>query len=254
MKAEREQEKQAFLAKQSRAETLQVDIEKFQSSVDQVLQVEAERRQLNRDYAIVKGNHQQMLERIEKARLTREVETSNDLGVRDRPAGRQGHGPLRCAAQDGHPEAHDPPGRHRAPAVHRAARQRDHTPPAHRVASRYPDRIVPFDSPPVRETTEASVLASLMGQVALVVEQESTAQGIVKETMTHFEPGENVYLVLNKCKAASSPANAATGMATGTAPLVRPRPSRRSEEPALSGLGESSGGQPQRPRYGLGSR
>ena len=85
MKAERGQEKQAFLAKQPRAETLQVDIEKFQSSVDPVLQVEAERRQLTRDYAIVKGNHQQMLERIEKARLTREVDTSKDLGVRDRP-------------------------------------------------------------------------------------------------------------------------------------------------------------------------
>ncbi len=111
MKAEREREKQAFLAKQdqttvvrslstnplyqqlklrlaeaeadivaqqSRAETLQADIEKYQSSVDQVLQVEAEQQQLNRDYAILKGNHQQMLERIEKARLTREVDTSVD--------------------------------------------------------------------------------------------------------------------------------------------------------------------------------
>ncbi len=69
------------------------------------------------------------------------------------------------------------------------------------VASRYPDRIVLFDSPPVLETTEASVLASLMGQVVIVVEQDSTTQGIVKETLAHFETTDNVFLVLNKCKA-----------------------------------------------------
>ena len=68
------------------------------------------------------------------------------------------------------------------------------------MASRYPDRIVLFDSPPILETTEAGVLASLMGQVVLVVEQDSTAQGIVQETLAHFESTENVYLVLNKCK------------------------------------------------------
>jgi hypothetical protein len=60
-----------------------------------------------------------------------------------------------------------------------------------------------------------------MGQVVLVVEQESTAQGIVKETMAHFESVENVYLVLNRCKVTSSPAKTATAM--GTATLVRPR-------------------------------
>jgi protein-tyrosine kinase len=69
------------------------------------------------------------------------------------------------------------------------------------VASRYPDRIVLFDSPPVLETTEASVLASLMGQVVIVVEHDSTAQGVVKEALAHFETTENVFLVLNKCKA-----------------------------------------------------
>jgi hypothetical protein len=43
-----------------------------------VLQVESEQQQLNRDYAILKTNHGQLLERIEKARLTREVDTSVD--------------------------------------------------------------------------------------------------------------------------------------------------------------------------------
>lgn len=111
LKDEREQRKQAFLAgmgkdsvvkslsrnplyqqlklrlseaeseiaeKQTRVESLKRDIEKYQASVDRVLQVEAEQQQLNRDYSILVKNHSQMLERIETARLTREVDTSID--------------------------------------------------------------------------------------------------------------------------------------------------------------------------------
>jgi len=44
------------------------------------------------------------------------------------------------------------------------------------LASRYSDRIVLFDSPPLLETSEASVLASQMGQVVIVVESESTSK------------------------------------------------------------------------------
>ena len=40
------------------------------------------------------------------------------------------------------------------------------------IANRYPDRIVIFDSPPLLLTSEAHVLASHMGQIALVVEAE----------------------------------------------------------------------------------
>ena len=111
MKEQREQAKQSFLAKQDRSsvvkslsgnpiyqqlrlrlseaesdivtqqalvDNLKVEIEKYQASVDQVLQVEAEQQQLNRDYTILKTNHGQILERIEKARLTREVDNSVD--------------------------------------------------------------------------------------------------------------------------------------------------------------------------------
>ena len=38
------------------------------------------------------------------------------------------------------------------------------------IASRYSDRIVIFDSPPLLATTESRVLASLMGQLVVVVE------------------------------------------------------------------------------------
>ncbi len=68
------------------------------------------------------------------------------------------------------------------------------------MASRYSDRIVLFDSPPLLESTEAFVLASQMGQVVMVVESESTSQMVVKEALSQFEDLGNVSLVLNKCK------------------------------------------------------
>jgi receptor protein-tyrosine kinase len=68
------------------------------------------------------------------------------------------------------------------------------------VATRYDDRIILFDSPPLLETSEAGVVASQMGQVVVVVEHESTSQVIVKEALSQFENTDNVYLLLNKCK------------------------------------------------------
>jgi protein-tyrosine kinase len=68
------------------------------------------------------------------------------------------------------------------------------------IASRYPDRIVLFDSPPLLESTEAAVLASQMGQVVMVVESERTSQMLVKEALAQFETLDNVSLVLNKVK------------------------------------------------------
>ena len=62
----------------TRTETLRDKIEKFQAAVDEVLQVEAEQKQLNRDYSILKNNHQSLITRFERARLTREVDTSVD--------------------------------------------------------------------------------------------------------------------------------------------------------------------------------
>ncbi|HBG95298.1 MAG TPA: chromosome partitioning ATPase [Chromatiaceae bacterium] len=70
----------------------------------------------------------------------------------------------------------------------------------HEVATRYPDRIVLFDSPPVLATSEAPVLSSLMGQIVIVVEHEATPQGLVKETVAQLGRTDNVYMLLNKCK------------------------------------------------------
>jgi polysaccharide chain length determinant protein (PEP-CTERM system associated) len=63
---------------ETRVASLRDKIETFQAAVDEVLQIEAEQKQLNRDYDILRDNHQTLLQRLEKARLTREVETRVD--------------------------------------------------------------------------------------------------------------------------------------------------------------------------------
>lgn len=69
---------------------------------------------------------------------------------------------------------------------------------ADEIATRYPDRVIIFDSPPLLPTTEARVLASLMGQVLLVVEQGKTQQPAVLEALEMLDSLEIVGLVLNK--------------------------------------------------------
>jgi protein-tyrosine kinase len=66
------------------------------------------------------------------------------------------------------------------------------------IATRYADRIVIFDSPPLLITSEASVLAAQMGQVVLVVEAEHTTHGAVSEALRQLEPCPNVNLIYNK--------------------------------------------------------
>lgn len=66
------------------------------------------------------------------------------------------------------------------------------------ISSRYPDRIVIFDTPPLLSTSEASVLASYMGQIVFVVEAERTPQDAVREALSHLAGHPSVGLVLNK--------------------------------------------------------
>ncbi|WP_338762120.1 XrtA-associated tyrosine autokinase [Massilia sp. METH4] len=68
------------------------------------------------------------------------------------------------------------------------------------IANRYPDRIVIFDSPPLLITSEASVLASQMGQVVVVVEAERTTHSSVREALRLVESCRHVNLVYNKSK------------------------------------------------------
>jgi len=66
------------------------------------------------------------------------------------------------------------------------------------IASRYPDRIVIFDSPPLLATTEARVLAANMGQIVMVVAADATSQHAVNQALTTVEGCEIVMMVLNK--------------------------------------------------------
>nr|WP_307731308.1 XrtA-associated tyrosine autokinase [Massilia agilis] len=70
----------------------------------------------------------------------------------------------------------------------------------HEIATRYPDRVVIFDSPPLLMTSEARVLASHMGQIALVVEAEQTTQHAVLEAISQLEGCSNVNLIYNKTR------------------------------------------------------
>lgn len=70
------------------------------------------------------------------------------------------------------------------------------------LASRYPDRVIIFDSPPLLSTSEASVLATHMGQIVVVVEAEKTSQEAVREALSQLESCEVIGMVLNKAASA----------------------------------------------------
>ena len=68
------------------------------------------------------------------------------------------------------------------------------------MASRYSDRILVFDSPPLLATTEARALASHMGQILMVVEADRTAQAMVKHALETIESCPVVMMLLNKAR------------------------------------------------------
>jgi receptor protein-tyrosine kinase len=66
------------------------------------------------------------------------------------------------------------------------------------LASRYSDRILVFDGPPLLPSTESRVLATNMGQVVVVVESERTPHQTVATAMTTLESCPVVMPLLNK--------------------------------------------------------
>ena len=71
---------------------------------------------------------------------------------------------------------------------------------AKEIATRYHDRVVLFDSPPVLATTTAAALAPLVGQLVLVAEAGSTKQETIKETLQRLDRVTITGVVLNKSK------------------------------------------------------
>jgi receptor protein-tyrosine kinase len=68
------------------------------------------------------------------------------------------------------------------------------------LASRYPDRMIIFDSPPLLATTEARVLASHMGQIVMVVAADATTQHAVSQALSTIENCDIVMMMLNKAR------------------------------------------------------
>jgi exopolysaccharide/PEP-CTERM locus tyrosine autokinase len=68
------------------------------------------------------------------------------------------------------------------------------------MATRYPDRIIIFDSPPLLLTTESRVLASRMGQIVVVVRADGTLQSTVQQALTMIEACPVKLMVLNKAR------------------------------------------------------
>jgi receptor protein-tyrosine kinase len=66
------------------------------------------------------------------------------------------------------------------------------------LASRYADRILVFDAPPLLPSTESRVLASHMGQIVLVVEADQTQRSTLTQALTTLESCPVVMTLLNK--------------------------------------------------------
>lgn len=66
------------------------------------------------------------------------------------------------------------------------------------LAEADPNRVVVFDASPLLATTEAAVLARLVGQTVLVVEANQTPQDAVLAAVAQLDGCSNVSLVLNK--------------------------------------------------------
>ena len=69
------------------------------------------------------------------------------------------------------------------------------------LADSHPDHVFVFDGPPLLVTTEASVLASRVGQVVLVVEASKTLRRDVAQALAALEHCPLVMLMLNKQRA-----------------------------------------------------
>lgn len=68
----------------------------------------------------------------------------------------------------------------------------------HDLASKYQDRVIIFDTPPLLSTTESRVLASRMGQVVMVTEASKTPVSMVKQAYATVENHPVVLGLLNK--------------------------------------------------------
>lgn len=68
------------------------------------------------------------------------------------------------------------------------------------ISTRYSDRIIIFDSPPLLLTTEARALATHMGQIVVVVQAARTTREDVRQALATIEECPVKMLVLNQAR------------------------------------------------------
>lgn len=68
------------------------------------------------------------------------------------------------------------------------------------LATRYSDRIILLDSPPLLITSEAQALANQVGQIALVVEAGETTQQTLLQTIEVLDRDKAINCILNKSR------------------------------------------------------
>jgi protein-tyrosine kinase len=68
------------------------------------------------------------------------------------------------------------------------------------MATRYADRLIIFDSPPLLLATESRVLASHMGQIVMVVQAEKTRQSDVLQALATIERCPVKLMLLNQAR------------------------------------------------------
>ena len=66
------------------------------------------------------------------------------------------------------------------------------------LASRYPDRVIILDSPPLLGVSETQVLASLSGLGIIVVEESKTKTASISEAIKLLDPEMAIGFILNK--------------------------------------------------------
>jgi len=71
---------------------------------------------------------------------------------------------------------------------------------AQEIASRYENRFIFFDCPPLLVTTEAAALTAHVGQVLLVVQAETTKEFAVRHALELIDEKPQVGLVLNRTR------------------------------------------------------
>ena len=72
------------------------------------------------------------------------------------------------------------------------------------MSSRYDDRVIIFDAPPLLPTPQTQVLAGLVGQIVFVIEAGKTPQTIVQDALEMLPREKAIGLVLNKSESISN--------------------------------------------------